>query len=59
MAKAEDQGETPLSNQIELEIQVVESNKKSPSFIGSPYEPVSMPEDFKNFADPIITIQAV
>ncbi|KAG8306866.1 hypothetical protein J6590_037459 [Homalodisca vitripennis] len=58
-ATATDQGEVPLSSAIELEISVVESHKKAPSFISTPHTPIFLPENLTDFSYNIATLKAV
>lgn len=56
---AEDQGEKPKSNAIDLDIRVVESHKKAPAFLPRPSEPIRLPENFNDFDQSIVRLKAV
>ncbi|XP_053615314.1 DE-cadherin isoform X2 [Plodia interpunctella] len=58
-AIVKDMGEVPQQSAITLDIQVVESNKKSPSFIEVPDEPIRLKENYADFKTPIATVRAV
>lgn len=58
-AMAEDQGEKPKSNAIDLDIRVVESHKKAPAFLPRPSEPIRLPENFNDFDQSIVRLKAV
>ncbi|XP_063832416.1 DE-cadherin [Ostrinia nubilalis] len=58
-AIVKDQGDPPLQSSITLDIQVVESNKKSPSFIEVPPGPIRLKENYADFNAPIATVKAV
>ncbi|CAB0007597.1 unnamed protein product [Nesidiocoris tenuis] len=57
-ATATDQGENQLSSTINLDIMVVESNKKSPSFTSIPSSPIILPESLRNYSYNIATLSA-
>lgn len=54
-----DKGVEQQQSSISLDIQVVESNKKSPSFIEVPDGPIRLKENYADFNTPIATIRAV
>ncbi|XP_049959690.1 DE-cadherin [Schistocerca serialis cubense] len=59
VAKATDHGVPPLSATVDLEIVVVETNKKSPTIEPDPFDNVyQIPENYSDFSAPIITIKA-
>ncbi|XP_043520392.1 DE-cadherin [Frieseomelitta varia] len=58
-ATAEDQGEIPKSNVIDLDIRVVESHKKAPAFLPRPAEPIRLQENFSDFDASIVRLRAV
>lgn len=58
-AVVKDMGDPPQQSSINLDIQVVESNKKSPSFIEVPDEPIRLKENYSDFTRPIATVRAV
>lgn len=58
-AVVKDQGERPQQSSITLDIQVVESNKKSPSFIEVPDGPIRLKENFADFNAHIATVRAM
>jgi len=58
-ATATDQGLVPKSATMDLEILVVESHKKAPTFISvQPERTISLPENLTNFSFDIATIIA-
>lgn len=58
-ATANDQGVVPKSATMDLEIMVVESNKKAPTFISvEPEGTIHLPENWTNFSFNIATIKA-
>lgn len=57
-AIVKDMGDPPQQSSITLDIQVVESNKKSPSFIKVPSGPIRLKENYGNFNVPIATVKA-
>ncbi|XP_049885544.1 DE-cadherin [Pectinophora gossypiella] len=57
-AVVKDKGTPPQSSSITLDIQVVESNKKSPSFLEVPDEPIRLKENFADFNEAIATVRA-
>lgn len=58
-ATASDQGKEPKSTSIDLEIVVVESHKKPPSFSSiQPEGPIILKENFTNYESNIATIVA-
>ncbi|KAF7994833.1 hypothetical protein HCN44_004305 [Aphidius gifuensis] len=59
IARATDQGQEPKSEEIRLTIEIVESNKKSPSFtLIEPNSTISIQENSHDFDNNIITLQA-
>ncbi|XP_026497557.1 DE-cadherin isoform X4 [Vanessa tameamea] len=58
-AIVKDMGDPPQQSSITLDIQVVESNKKSPSFIEVPDEPIRLKENYADFNTPIATVRAI
>ncbi|CAG9112803.1 unnamed protein product [Plutella xylostella] len=58
-AIVKDMGDPPQQSSITLDIQVVESNKKSPSFIEVPDGPIRLKENFADFNAHIATVRAV
>lgn len=58
-AIVKDMGDPPQQSSITLDIQVIESNKKSPSFIEVPDEPIRLKENYADFNTPIATVRAV
>lgn len=58
-AIVKDMGDPPQQSSITLDIQVVESNKKSPSFIEVPDQPIRLKENYADFTTPIATIRAM
>ncbi|XP_076759576.1 DE-cadherin [Xylocopa sonorina] len=57
-ATAQDQGEDPKSNMIDLDIRVVESHKKAPSFELRPSAPIQLYENFSDFDTSIVRLKA-
>ncbi|XP_051171041.1 DE-cadherin [Leptopilina boulardi] len=57
-ATAMDQGQPPRYSTIDLNIRVVESHKKAPSFDFRSSEPISLPENFSDFDQCIATLTA-
>lgn len=53
-----DKGDPPRQSSMTLDIVVVESNKKPPSFTAVPREPIVLKENFSDFNMPIATIKA-
>lgn len=58
-ATAVDQGEDPKSSTIDLDIRVVESHKKAPTFIPRPLEPILLYENFSDFESSIVRLEAI
>ncbi|GBO99500.1 DE-cadherin [Eumeta japonica] len=58
-AIVKDKGEPHQQSSISLDIQVVESNKKSPSFVEVPYGPIILKENYADFNAHIATVRAV
>lgn len=59
IATAEDIGESPNFNVIDLDIRVVESHKKAPAFLPRPAEPIKLQENFSDFDANIVRLKAV
>ncbi|XP_029659182.1 DE-cadherin [Formica exsecta] len=59
IATAEDIGEIPNFNVIDLDIRVVESHKKAPAFLPRPAEPIKLKENFSDFDNSIVRLKAV
>lgn len=57
-ATAMDQGLPPRYSTIDLDIKVVESHKKAPSFDYRSSEPIKLPENFSDFDQCIATLTA-
>nr|UZM07822.1 cadherin 3 [Geocoris pallidipennis] len=57
-ARAEDLGEEPNHTSINLDIQVVESNKKAPVFTTIPASPIYLKENFTDYSYNIATLTA-
>lgn len=58
-AIVKDMGDPPQQSSISLDIQVVESNKKSPSFVHVPDTPIRLKENFSDFNAHIAVVTAV
>ncbi|XP_014282551.1 DE-cadherin isoform X2 [Halyomorpha halys] len=58
-ATATDHGDIPKSAVINLDIQVVESNKKAPVFMSIPASPIVLLENFTDFTENIATLTAM
>ncbi|XP_070519670.1 DE-cadherin isoform X2 [Cardiocondyla obscurior] len=59
-ATATDLGENPQSGVIDLDIRVVESHKKAPTFVSrSPMGPIKLREDFRDYDTAIVRLQAI
>jgi hypothetical protein len=58
-ATATDQGSIPNSASIDLEILVVDSQKKAPSFTSQSEPAVHLEENYNDFSKPIATLTAV
>ncbi|XP_034940506.1 DE-cadherin [Chelonus insularis] len=61
IARAQDLGKPePKASEIELEIRVIESNKKSPTFLPlKSFEPIEIKENFSDFDATIIRLEAI
>ncbi|XP_029165136.1 DE-cadherin isoform X1 [Nylanderia fulva] len=59
IATAEDIGENPNMNVIDLDIRVVESHKKAPTFLPRPAEPIKLKENFSDFENSIVRLKAI
>lgn len=46
-------------SETEVRIEVIESNKKAPTFIDPPNDPVILKENFNNFDKPLVTLSAI
>jgi hypothetical protein len=57
-AMARDQGDYPRYNPIDLDIRVVESHKKAPTFTVSPLEPIRLKENFSDYEASIARLEA-
>ncbi|XP_066996058.2 DE-cadherin [Anabrus simplex] len=57
-AKATDHGKPPKDFSIDLDIEVVESHKKAPTFDYSGIDSIFVKENHSDFSTPLITIQA-
>lgn len=57
-ATAEDQGKDPNRSIIDLEIKVVESHKKAPTFAPRSSEPIYLEENFNDFDASIVKLEA-
>lgn len=55
---AKDQGGEPRYNVIDLDIRVVESHKKAPTFSASPIEPIRLYENFSDYEASIVRLEA-
>lgn len=58
-AIVKDTGDPQQQSSITLDIQVVESNKKSPSFIEVPQKAIKLKENYADFNTPIATVRAM
>ena len=59
IATAADLGKDPMSSEIDLDIRVVESHKKAPSFDPASLEPYyRLQENFSDFDDSIAKLKA-
>jgi hypothetical protein len=58
-ATATDQGSEPNMSQIHVEVLVVDSNKKAPSFQSAAERTIHLKENFSDFTTPIATLSAV
>ncbi|XP_015609986.1 DE-cadherin [Cephus cinctus] len=58
-ARAQDKGVEPKFNVIDLDIRVVESHKKAPSFLPRPDEPIRLKENYSDFDASIVRLEAV
>ena len=57
-AMAKDMGDDPRYNVIDLDIRVVESHKKAPTFTFSPHEPIRLYENFSDYEASIARVEA-
>lgn len=48
----------PQDAQIEVRIKIIESNKKAPTFIDAPTQPIYLPENFRNYSTSLVTLRA-
>ncbi|XP_017889849.1 DE-cadherin isoform X2 [Ceratina calcarata] len=58
IATVQDQGESPKSSIIDLNIRVVESHKKAPTFEPRSSEPIRLDENYRNFSTSIAHLKA-
>lgn len=58
-ATATDRGESPIPATIDLEILVVESHKKAPTFRDIRFPFIEIKENENNFSYPVATITAM
>jgi hypothetical protein len=58
-ATATDQGAEPNMSETELEILVVDSKKKAPSFTSPVEMPIHLKENYSDFSAPLATLNAV
>lgn len=59
VATAKDMGIISLWTSIDLDIRVVESNKKAPAFLPRPLEPIKLQENFSDFNVNIVSLKAL
>lgn len=45
--------------ETEIRIEVIESNKKAPTFVDPPNDPIILKENFNNFDKPLVTLSAI
>ncbi|XP_058809964.1 DE-cadherin isoform X2 [Phymastichus coffea] len=57
-AMARDQGDEPKQNVIDIDIRVVESHKKAPTFTYCPDEAIKLPENFSDYEASIARLEA-
>lgn len=48
----------PQDAQIEVRIKIIESNKKPPTFIDPPTQPIYLPENFRDYSASLVTLRA-
>ena len=58
-ARAQDLGDDPKYSDIAIDIHVVESHKKAPSFLSILQEPIKLQENFSDFDARIVKLEAV
>jgi hypothetical protein len=58
-ATATDQGDVPKMSETELEIEVVDSRKKAPSFTGPVEMTIHLNESYSDFSTAVATLSAV
>ena len=58
-ARAQDLGDDPKYQDIAVDIRVVKSYKKAPSFLSAPQEPIKIPENFDDFYYGIVKLESV
>jgi hypothetical protein len=58
-ATATDQGDNPNMSETELEILVVDSKKRAPSFTSIVEMPISLKENYSDFSTTLATLTAV
>lgn len=49
----------PQDAQTEVRIKIIESNKRSPSFIDPPTDPIYLPENYTDYSASLVTLRAV
>ncbi|KAK0157584.1 hypothetical protein PV328_011310 [Microctonus aethiopoides] len=59
IARAQDMGKQPKSTEIDLDIRVVESHKKAPTFLPRSSTPIKIKENFSEFDATIVQLEAV
>lgn len=50
--------DAPQDAQTEVKIKIIESNKKPPTFLDKP-EPITLPENFRDYNERLVTLKAV
>jgi hypothetical protein len=58
-ATATDQGADPNTSETDVEILVVDSRKRAPSFEGPVEITITLKENYSDFSAPIVTLNAV
>ena len=58
-ARAQDLGDDPKYSDIDVNIHVIRSYKKAPSFLSAPQEPIKIPENFVDFNYEIVKLETV
>ncbi|KAK0161393.1 hypothetical protein PV327_009868 [Microctonus hyperodae] len=59
IARAQDMGEEPKITEIDLDIRVVESHKKAPTFLPRSPAPIKIKENFNEFGATIVRLEAI